>query len=339
MPDRSQRYATAIAACLFVAIGLAACFNRYADPYWIWRETPPWQYSPGMELRMRFAKLLQVVERRPGLILVGSSTVYRGLDPALLAPDYRAYNLGISSLRIREAEAYIAHALRQAPVRVVVLGLDFFMFDSIRTVEEGFDPRLGKGDYLVRSRLAAVAGRDALDDAYSVVRHPREDPDGSWQRNGFKRTFPRSAAAITEALQPQREFYEAINVAPDGLEPLARIARACRERGVVLKLYITPTHQKFLEVLHAAGKADEFKSWRESVASLARAHGVELWDFSGASRFAASPLDGSNPHFMDTTHFSPVLGAELMHEMRLQLAPQGASLIGAASPSEELPRQ
>src|SRR3954471_4238740 len=123
--------ALVVSCALSLAVGMAV--TAAGDPYWVFRRHPPWLAWRGgvnrfLDLDMRRAKPLQLFVRPAETVLVGSSTVYRGIDPSDLV-DGAGYNLGLSSLMADELPA-IADLLVARKVRRVVIGLDYFMFTN-----------------------------------------------------------------------------------------------------------------------------------------------------------------------------------------------------------------
>jgi hypothetical protein len=60
-------------------------------------------------------------------VLLGSSTVYRGMRPAELPAGRETFNLGLSSLTAAELPALARMVAARASAGVVI-GLDYFMF-------------------------------------------------------------------------------------------------------------------------------------------------------------------------------------------------------------------
>src|SRR5690606_27998336 len=108
---------------------------------------------------------------QPDIVLLGSSVVYRGLDPATI-PAHNVYNSGISALRIREAEAFVQQTLHWAGTREIVLGVDYFAFDRRHPHEADFDPALSTLTYLLETAGSAFLSRTAISDAWRLLSHP-----------------------------------------------------------------------------------------------------------------------------------------------------------------------
>ncbi len=297
---------------------LLAAFLAWSDPYHVWRTTPPWHYSPALDYKMRFVKSVQLPTRAPDVIFLGSSTVYRGLDPADLAPGARYYNFGISSLRMAEALGYLRYSLQWTRLRRVVLGLDFFMFDANVESESGFDPRLPAAGSGVEFLLTTVLSVTAAVDAYAALTiEPTANHDGEWLANGFKISSPRSRDVVELNLASARREFEHFDLGEHGFSALAEIITLCRENHVELELYFSPAHQRYLEMIRGVGAGEKYDAWRRKITDIARREQVPLWDFASDPRLANSALAGSSPFFIDANHFSPMIGRAIMRQLNL----------------------
>lgn len=322
----SPRRFSLIVLAGFAAAALAiVVFVGAVDPYWLWRERVGWQFNAAFENRMRFVKSLHVLSRRPSTVLLGSSVVYRGLDPDDVARD-DVYNLGISSLRIREAEAYVRLLVRWTRPRAIVLGVDYFAFDANRTVEPGFDPTLPSAEYALKAGFTAFLSASALRDAWRLARRPVEDTDGTWHRNGFKLTRARTSEEVAEQLRMTAVFFSDTRLERAELAALERIIEITRAAGVRLVLFIPPYHGSWLRAAASAQPALDFATWADAVGELARRQGAELWDFARANPFADAAM-GMGPEsrwYLDPSHFSPALGRWILERIGLPMRNPGA---------------
>jgi hypothetical protein len=294
-------------------------FVATVDPYWLWRERVQWRYNLAMENRMRFAKSLQILFRQPEIVLLGSSVVYRGMNPSDIQ-GHRAYNLGISSLRIREAEAYVRHLLRWVKPKQIVLGVDYFAFDSRVPVESGFDPGLPDLGYLAKAGISAFVSASALGDAWRLVHKSADDPDGMWHRNGFKTTRPRTREEVAATLKMTRAFFSKTKVARSEFSALANIIELTKQANVELLLFVPPYHRSWTDALRQAVRTGlDFDQWMDELAQLARRHRIELWDFTTANPVAEAPVGVGSDHYLDPSHFSPLLGRWILNRLDLSV--------------------
>ena len=314
----SPRRFSLVVLAVFATMTLATVlFVASVDPYWLWRERVTWSNNPALENRMRFAKSLQILLRQPDVVLLGSSVVYRGIDP----DDVRGsspYNLGIASLRIREAEAYVRYLLRWTRPKQIVIGVDYFAFDKEQPFETGFDPALAEIGYLAKAGIGAFASATALSDAWRLVRDARPDADGSWHRNGYKSTRPRTPEEIAQVLQMTRKVFGKSEIASSEFAALERIIELARRENVALSLFVPPYHRSWMDASRSAQQAGlSFDEWFRELAALTRSHGIELWDFANANPAAAGPVGQGSRYYLDPSHFSPLLGRWILHRLGL----------------------
>mgnify|MGYP001090676857 CR=1 FL=1 len=323
------------------ATGLAvATFVLQRDPYWVSTGEEIDRVRPALDTRTRFSKAVQLVVRAPRRVLVGSSTVYRGLDPAMIDDDVPTYNLGISSLRILEARHFVRHAIRFAPVEEVVIGLDFFMFDANRRFEPGFEPGLGGLDAGIDIGFASVWSWHALLDAWRTS-DMGVPTDGVWRHNGHKYTFPRSAESNAALLESAKREYAAMDPAlGPGLADLEGLIALCAEREVRLRIFLTPVHASYRAAIAAAGREEDFSRWKASVLALATRNGLVIADMALANPTVDSPLAATTRYYIDPSHYSPLVGAAILESLGLRvrrdvrdaLAREGLLGIGKPTP-------
>jgi len=313
----ARRYALAVAAMFVGTLGVLAAFVAHVDPYWLWRQEVAWRYNAAYETRMRFAKSLQMLQRRPRTVLIGSSVVYRGMNPADVALD-DTYNLGISSLRIREAETYVHALLRWSRPERIVLAVEYFAFDRLRPSESGFDPTLAETGSLARSAFGAFASATAVTDAWRLMRKHAGDPDGTWQRDGYKATRSRSPEEVAATLAMTHALFSKTDVDPAELAALVRIMDAARAARVELKLFVPPYHRSWLETAQTALRSGmRFAEWIAAVERIARSGGVELWDFATSNPYADTLVGQGNAYYLDPSHFTPLMGRWILARLGL----------------------
>jgi hypothetical protein len=309
---------------------LTAALTIWRDPFWVLREAPPWTRaglgeSRLLDLEMRRVKPLQLARIRPETVLVGSSVVYRGLDPADLAPSapHPVYNAGLSSLMAGELPALAALVRNVGSARRVVIGLDYYMFTSLPP-PPALQPELataaGRADALLRT----VFNSGAVENLLSRPR--RNTEPGSWRADGFK-TTPDFDAALTMRIAAAQDI-AAMAYRPERLAGLAEALS--RLRGLEVELYLSPVSRPQLRLLDAGGRLPEFERWRADVAALVASHGLRLADLATDHPFDDfEPGKGSSRFWIDNVHFKPAVGNWV-------LARLAASASGAVAP---LPQQ
>jgi len=287
----------------FLSISL---FVYCIDPYWLFHRKPVWDgHNIVLALKMRFTKSLQVIFRQPRVVIIGSSRVYRGI-PTNKLPQYNAYNLGISSLRISEADAYVRHVMRWTPVKVIVLGLDYFMFDHAHQSEPGFDSSVTNFNYLFKAIPSSLLTLMAVKDSLTAMEGEKKS-DGHWTWSGFKITKPRPAERMEVVVNT---FYnDHKEVTDQELNKLENIIRQTRLKGIELKLFISPLNQRMINRMKKMGVYEEFERWKAMISEVARSNNVKILDFSKNNPFFIDHTEhGSSTHWIDPSHYSPKTG-------------------------------
>lgn len=307
----NRRLAIGISAILLPVIA----FTFTTDPYWLFHRVPVWgQHNRVLALKMRFTKALQVIMRRPDTVIIGSSRVYRGMPTSELHT-YNAYNLGISSLRITEATAYISHVIRWTPVKRMVLGLDYFMFEHDKQSEAGFDPGIAGYRYLFKAFPASLLTSMSVLDSITVLQ--REDsPDGYWTWSGFKVTYPRPAERMQAVVNTFYNRHKVVTSAEYG--KFEEIIEQADSADVQLKVFISPLNRRMISRMEDKDVYEEFTAWKSDIMHLASKHNTEIYDFSENNPFFAdNTTHGSTTHWIDPSHYSPRTGSWILKQIGL----------------------
>lgn len=289
------------AAVLLISCGL----NLWRDPYWVLREDPPWTRDGAgasrlLDLGMRRAKPLQIDRLRPDSVLIGSSVVYRGLNPRHLAGS--VYNAGLSSLMAPELPVMAAIVRDIGSVRRVAIGLDYFMFTAMPPpppVRASLATAAGR----LEARGSILLSREALEAA--VLDPVRGREPGLWHRNGFKST-PDFEPALTRRVHAAQDLAAQAYRPPS---PSLLAAALQRLSGLEVVVYLSPMSSAQRRLLGVSGREPEFMRWRAEVAALAAHHRVPLHDLVDAHGFEDfDPERGSSRFWIDNMHFKPEVG-------------------------------
>lgn len=311
-------FAAAFLTTVAVLLLATALLTLWRDPFWVLRDAPPWTKAGLgrnrlLDTRMRQVKPLQIARIRPATLLLGSSVVYRGLDPLSLAGKAPGpvYNAGLSSLMASELPAVAALARASGQVRQVVLGLDYYMFTRLPP-PPALDPALATA----AGRFAALLELTFNSDAPSLLLPRRRVPiePGFWRGDGFK-TTPDFDATLTRKVAAAQEI-AALAYEPEHLAALAEAFRLLRDAR--LSAYLSPVSRPQLALLEAGGRLPEFRRWRGDVAALAAGHGVRLLDLATEHPFDDfDPDKGSSRFWIDNVHFKPEVGRWVLARLGL----------------------
>jgi hypothetical protein len=317
----ARRYLVLTALLLTLLVTLVAGRVIWFDAYWVFRQDPPWRAATGGNSRLldrqtRRAKVLQALTRPYDLALIGSSTVYHGLDPAdvtSVAPG-RVFNAGISAIIATELPVVAAVVASRAPARAT-LGLDYYMF-SRPSVPVHLDDALATPSGRLTALMGSVLGRYALVDSRLDAVAGGDDP-GAWTRGGYRITPPLPAALTLENDATRRR-----TTARFRPETLAGLDLALdRLSGTDLTVYLSPVSDAQSRVLADLGLTDDFSRWREAVMRLGAARGRPVLDLTGlGDPYPFDPAAGSTPAWLDNLHYTPLIGRQVLERLGLRRA-------------------
>lgn len=320
----ARGFAASFAATVVLVVGLLTVLTLWRDPYWVFRDNPPWTrdgvgVSRLLDIEMRLIKPLQIARLKPQTLLIGSSVVYRGLDPRDVAASAgQIYNAGFSALMARELPTLAALAVDVGSVRRVVIELDYFMFTTWPP-----PPPIDR-------KLATASGRrEAL---VSVVLNPkavdhlrgwqsRRTEPGLWHGDGYKATPDFDAELVGKITREQN--IAAMAYRPADLAYLERTLDLLQGREVTIVL--SPMSAAQRQLIADGGRATELAAWRQDVAQLVARHGLPFQDFVSDHPFEDfDPGKASSRYWLDTLHFKPEVGRWLLGRIGLGRHPAGA---------------
>jgi hypothetical protein len=312
-----KKYTILLLFFILVTLLSLAAYVYTNDPYWLFKSNPEWKvmyngHNRVLDIRGRFAKSLQVAIQQPEIIIVGSSRIYRGIQTDSYS-DFKVYNLGISNLRIREAHAFIIHAARWAPISEIILGIDYFMFDSNKKSEPGFDPSIIDFNYLPTAISTSLMTKMAFDDV-KLSKSGVNKGDGYWTRSGFKFTNPRSAKDLELVLN---SFYNNEKIITQKeFDVYKNILNFAEQQNIRISVFISPLNHIMIEKMKKKKQYRKFMQWKNSIRSISLNHGVDFYDFSEVNPFFNDKIENaSTKYWIDTSHYSPYVGNWILNEI------------------------
>jgi hypothetical protein len=347
---RGLALGSAAAAVVFLVV---AIFNAVVDPYGFvrWVDTPGFNHrKPALKTRVRLVKAVDVRRLRPAAIVLGSSRSHIALR--MSHPGWRdapRYNLAFDNASPREMYAYLRHAYALRPLKTVVLGLDS---DQIKGANSWLAPDFNRHLLLdpqrpwtkLRADLAKPMLLLSMDTLAASIR--TLESQGGVQRDWFapdgQRLGPEFFHRSTEEYVTKgpaayfweidrKEFsYKTLQPPAPELEPqngrtppgsfgyIRRIVAFCRDHGIALRIYITPSHAHQMEISALTQESAAIEQGKRSLVALlaqdaakARAAPYPLWDFSGYSSVTTEPVTADRHemrYYWDSSHFKEEVG-------------------------------
>lgn len=345
--DRLARgFSRALIWTVLVLLASGILINLLEDPYGLYRLFP----SPhGLNYHSNFNKERMVkaheIRHRPyQTIILGSSRSLMGLRTT--HPGWGGapvYSLTFGATNIHEIWLYLFHAQSQTPLRRVVLGLDFFMFNLDRDANPAFAQ--GRLDQWNAHPLISPAWYD-LPTLFSINTLTDSIRQIRWRARGIKSDYVQDGRFIdpSETVEVRQKFYEVIKEyataiwLPKGhfyldnqhcsiLDNFRKIVALAHAKNIDLHLFISPSHAWLWEGLRVVGLWEQFETWKRGLVRINRevadrVDGVPfpLWDFSGFNDFTREDVPAFNEYrpmrwFFEASHYREALGDHLLDRL------------------------
>jgi hypothetical protein len=300
-------------------------FTLVIDPYGLYghfQQIGLNQQKEGVRSKIRFVKALELPLRTPQTLIMGSSRVHDAMNPMhpLLQEYAPVYNLGVDMNRIHETLLLLRHATENAKIKRVVIGLDFFMFNSLVTKNPDFDEHLIGRRVQISDYLPTVFSSAAVQDAWVTAQTSHLQPlRREFLPNGFR---PQAFYLLKNHpaihyytnwifLTPKPQgtiYYSKMALNEAVFEDFEALLKLCAQNGIDVHLYINPAHCHLDgEGIRAVGKWAMFENWKRRITSIAYQHHVPLWDFSGYNSVTTEKVESPMKYYWDSSHFTEIV--------------------------------
>lgn len=330
---------------------ITAAFNAFIDPFYLFNSPKIEhvnQQKPVYHAHDRMIKANLIRNWKPDVLVMGSSRAEIGLNPDspdLLKTTTPTFNLGISGANTYEILRYLQHAHQIKPLKQVVIGLDFFMFNNYKPNEHDFNenrltPHL-TGWYL--DLFQALLTYDGLEASSKTLIQQSKTPEAVYLPNGFRddssswsliqRKEGHHRATINNEMHSLSEldgyvFFSITNEnkSSNSLDSFKQILIFCQTNNIDLHLFISPEHARKLVLIHKLGLWLEFELWKRNLVTLIAENTPKfsLWDFSGFNSITTESFPPINDHqtqmrwYWESSHYKKEVGNIILSKMLSQ---------------------
>ena len=328
----TMNYLSRLGVITSAILAAIAGFTVVVDPFAIHRTPVRSGFNAdkvALASYVRFAKPLQILRRQPEVVLLGTSRIRDGIDPVDLGGvDAAAFNYGVPALSMIEAEAFAEHAIRVAPVRELIVGLDFFQFNDHEPYQAGFDRDLLGGGISFHAFFQATLSYVAVVQSWLTVADNRADPGSiSYRSDGFRVRDELSPDDIDDGIlidvQGSAERYDRMGSIDASLRALERMLSGASQRDVEVRLFFSPMHAALHEAICRRGSWSLFEQWKRDVLAIAHRTDTPVWDFSGYNEVTIIPFDDAGRHYFDGSHYRPEIGRRILDVVRQNAGDSG----------------
>jgi hypothetical protein len=311
-----------IAAALIptFAVGLV---NVVVDPYDAFN-TPNFlginNSKPDKDNNDRLFKALDVVRIKPRTILIGSSRAKQGLDPThpALQDQTPVYNLALNGPNFYELRRYLEHAIANQPdLKEVVLGVDFFMFNATLKNQPSFtEERLEKQSITIQDTINSTFSWDVLAASQETINASLKEvkKNDNYGENGFmpnrKLKQEETQWRFDSGIKLYYSLHSTYQFSDEYFEEFKKFVELCKQRGINLKVFISPAHATDLEAIRATGRWQTFEEWKRKMVQI-----TPVWDFSGYNSITSEPISAKMKNYADNSHYTPLIGNLILNRI------------------------
>jgi hypothetical protein len=313
----SRFYAVLITVSLSI-LAFIALVNIIVDPYGVFNsplieefnQSKPWKV-----VQVRLFKAIEITQIKPKTILLGASRTYVGLNPQHPALNRytQAYNLGLNSANMYEMKRYFQHALANQPdLNLVVLEIDYFSFYlNGENTPDFLENRLERNSILPQDLFNSTLSIDALNNSISTILHNyRESQKFLFVKGMVDVAVPNQPISIPTFTQflSNHSYY----ISPNYLKDFEYVVKTCHDRGIELKIFISPIHVLFLENLRASGNWPMYEKWKREIVKIS-----PVWDFSGYNSITTEKYSDRvvMKNYTDVSHYTIPVGNLILNRL------------------------
>ncbi len=263
--------------------------------------------------------------------------------------------MAVSSGTLYESFRFLQHTYAFHPVRVAIVGLDFFAFNAYwhqttdfredrLAVDSDDQPTGGNKTVDVWSTLLSWS---ALKDSLATILQQQNNiytNFGQLSGSHMRSMIKANKTQHDLFLQTEKNFtahnllpapFHAFRLSLDNgsmstsMKALRSLVHFCLKKGIDLKLFIPPMHARYMEMLRALHLSDTFEQWKRNmifqivadVSDRPEKTLVSLWDFSGYNSITTESLPGMNDKksemkwYWESSHFKAKTGDLILSRM------------------------
>lgn len=333
-----HRYLIHLLLAIFTLILSVGMINWLADPYGVFGAPIIHGINaakPEIASHARIYKIVGFAHHKMEALILGTSRADHGLNPKHKAfQNMPAQNLALGGQPNAESSAIFKFVSDHSELNTAVIGLDFFVSNSLYHYPEDFSLDNFSDNRDVKLLFSISTFYSSLRTLFHSGQFNQEPPDMARinpTTRFDKQQFIKSEKAYIEHYylpQPQCEYTLDGNKLINGrlqkyspLDDIRSMIALAYKRHIKLHLFISPSHARQWETLAALGLWDKWEEWKRHLVNInedeARRAGQQpfiLWDFSGYNSITTESFPATNiSHatmygYTDTSHYKPIIG-------------------------------
>ncbi len=276
--------------------------------------------KPNKNNNDRLFKAVDITRIKPEIIIIGSSRTKQGINPehSVFKNNPKVYNLAINGPNFYEVRRYVEHAIYNQPnLQEIILGMDFFMFNSHLDNQPTFsESRLEKSHLTVDDGIKVLFSFDALNNSRDAILANYNTPttDDNYGENGF---MPNRNAdkgeniwRFNQSIKLYFNLHSDYEFSRQYWSDFEKLVELCQENNIKLKVFISPSHATQWESIYMTNRWQVFEEWKRNIVQL-----TPVWDFSGYNSVTTEKVSNVMNNYVDNSHYTPAIGDLILNKM------------------------
>lgn len=268
-------------------------------------------YKANQDKYLDVFKPYEIVKYKPEVIMIGSSRIYQGIYPTLLGyDDSKVYNLGCSSLSIKDMDKYLSFVYEVSKPRKIFIGLDFFQFgrNNHNETRNGFSEErlmeLGKSN---ENKIRLLALKENFQANSEVLKTIKESMKNKNEIKIFEHGW---GIDIKRNVLNEKRYYHYLNhfintynewcYSKEAMEALKRIVINAKKNEVEIAVFFNPISADLLLINQLINLENNFRNIKKEVTLLTG----RVYDFSYIN---SHTLDRKELYY-DPSHYNDRFG-------------------------------
>lgn len=263
----------------------------------------------------RMAKFYYGKRSEPNVLMMGTSRMGY-IDPKELEAYEKGniYNLALNGSGISEQYYNLKYFIETKDIKTVVMGLDFFSYNSENSYEKTSSFKLGRFSKISEDYTDALFSYLALSSSLLTIKDNIFNIPAMNNHNiGFdygnkfkdishkkrKKNFLHSLNSYANDIKYYNNIYFTNPKSLDKeISYLTKTIFLCASNNVKLKVYISPISAKQYDLLFSKGLENSYLYWLREISN-----NIEYYDFSGHNS-----ITENMQNYNDSSHFKPQIG-------------------------------
>lgn len=303
-----------------ILLGTVGIFNYFIDPYGLYASSifPGINNSkPKKDDNDRLYKAADIIRMKPQTIILGSSRTKRGIDPnyVVFNKSGTIYNSAINGPNFYEVYRYLEHTIKNSPnLQEVILGMDFFMFNSKIPNKPTFsESRLDRQNLDLQDIINYTFSLDAIVASGQTIVESQNQPQGdiNYGLNGFRphrnANNGQTEWRFEQSIDLYFNIHQKYQFSEEYLEYFKKLVQLAKEKQIKLIVFISPAHATDLEAIEITGRWSDFERWKRELVKI-----TPVWDFFNYNSVTTEAIKKVMQNYVDNSHYTPEVGNRIL---------------------------